>query len=144
MRKYFSPEEANRLVPMLRTELMALQRISEEVAGKMARLRALRTHAAAEESENRSQGNRVQGKDGPDPVVQLEFEIEQAALEARVHAANIARTGAELKSVELGLIDFPAWKDGVEVCLCWRMDEEKVAHWHGKEAGYPGRMPIEE
>lgn len=137
MRKYFSPEEANRLVPMLRTELLALQRIRKEVADSMARLRALRSGAAGEPSGDGS------GEDG-DGSVRLEFEIERATLEARVHLANIARTGAELKSVELGLIDFPAWKDGVEVCLCWRMDEEKVSYWHGKEEGYMGRMPIEE
>lgn len=138
MRKYFSPEEANRLVPMLRTELMALRRIKEEVAGKMAQLRSLRKQVEAEAHADEN------GQDPWDPVTELEFEIEQAALEAKLHVANIARTGAELKSVEIGLIDFPAWKDGVEVCLCWRMDEEKVSHWHGKEAGYTGRMPIEE
>lgn len=130
MRKYFTVEEANRLLPMLRIELAALKRIKGEIEQRLARWRALQTVAGA-------------GGD-PDLVLQLEWEIECAAMEARMHMANISRTGAELKDPDIGLIDFPAWKDGVEVFLCWRMDEEKVSHWHGKDAGYMGRMPIEE
>ena len=130
MRKYFTLEEANRLLPMLRIELTALQRLKREMEQNLARRRAL---LSAGESAGFG-----------DLILQLEWEIERAALEARVHLANISRTGAELKDPDIGLVDFPAWKDGVEVFLCWRMDEEKVSHWHGKDAGYMGRMPIED
>lgn len=130
MRKYFTLEEANRLLPMLRIELVALKRLKREMEHLLARRQALKA---------------VSGSAGNDDLLlRLEWEIERAALEAGMHMANIRRTGAELKDAEIGLVDFPAWKDGVEVFLCWRMDEEKVSHWHGKDAGYMGRMPIEE
>jgi len=130
MRKYFTVEEANRLVPMLRIELAALKRLKREMEQNLARRRALLS---------------VAGAAGFDELIlRLEWEIERAALEAKMHMNNISRTGAELKDPDIGLIDFPAWKDGVEVGLCWRMDEEKVSYWHGKDAGFMGRMPIED
>ena len=133
MQKYFSLEEANKLLPKLRIELTALQRIKKEIDAKLHVLRQLRlsewSGEAAEESET---------------LFRLECEIEFAQIEARTHVMNIHNTGAELKDIDNGLIDFPAWKDGVEVLLCWRMDEEKITYWHGRDSGYRGRMPIEE
>lgn len=32
--------------------------------------------------------------------------------------------------VEDGFVDFPAVRDGREVCLCWQLGEPHVAHWH--------------
>jgi hypothetical protein len=29
-----------------------------------------------------------------------------------------------------GYIDFPAMRAGKEVCLCWRVGEPEVMHWH--------------
>lgn len=44
----------------------------------------------------------------------------------------------------IGLVDFPAIIDGEDVLLCWRIDEEKVSHYHGLKSGYIGRKPIPE
>ena len=131
LRKFFSIEEANRLVPMIRIELTALQRIKREIDVKLRVLQQMRMDEHEDGSES-------------DPFFRLECEIEFAQLEARTHMNNIINTGAELKDVDLGLVDFPAWKDGVEVLLCWRLGEEKISYWHGRDSGFMGRMPIEE
>jgi len=48
-----------------------------------------------------------------------------------------------LRDVERGLIDFPAMRDGVEVYLCWLVDdEESIGFWHEPEAGFAGRRPL--
>jgi hypothetical protein len=48
-----------------------------------------------------------------------------------------------LRDVERGLIDFPAMRDGVEVYLCWLVDdEESIGFWHAPEAGFAGRRPL--
>ncbi|HTU97856.1 MAG TPA: DUF2203 domain-containing protein [Solirubrobacteraceae bacterium] len=48
-----------------------------------------------------------------------------------------------LRDVERGLIDFPAIRDGVEVYLCWLVDdEESIGFWHAPEAGFAGRRPL--
>lgn len=43
---------------------------------------------------------------------------------------------------ELGLVDFPAVIDGEKVFLCWRSDEPSVMYYHGIEEGYGGRREI--
>lgn len=62
-------------------------------------------------------------------------------LEALVH--RIQETGALIKDINLGLLDFPAMKDEREVYLCWQYGEEDIAFWHEIEAGFAGRQPIE-
>ena len=46
------------------------------------------------------------------------------------------------RKVKSGLIDFPARREGQDVFLCWRIGEERVAHWHGMEAGFAGRRAL--
>ena len=48
-----------------------------------------------------------------------------------------------IKDLNLGLLDFPALKDGREVYLCWQYGEGEIAFWHDVEAGFAGRQPIE-
>jgi hypothetical protein len=48
-----------------------------------------------------------------------------------------------LRDVERGLVDFPAMRDGVEVYLCWLVDdEESIGFWHAPETGFAGRRPL--
>ena len=48
-----------------------------------------------------------------------------------------------LRDVDRGLIDFPALRDGVEVYLCWLVDdEESIGFWHQPDAGFAGRRPL--
>jgi hypothetical protein len=55
---------------------------------------------------------------------------------------EIEETGAHLKDVELGLVDFPAERDGEIVYLCWQSGEPEVAFWHRVEDGFAGRQPL--
>ena len=32
--------------------------------------------------------------------------------------------------------------EGRAVCLCWRLGEESVSHWHEVDAGFSGRQEI--
>ncbi len=53
--------------------------------------------------------------------------------------------GVLVKSLELGLVDFPYIKnDGEEVYLCWKIDEDDIYFWHRIQDGFAGRKPIEE
>ena len=48
-----------------------------------------------------------------------------------------------VRDLDRGLVDFPALIDGREVYLCWLLDEPAVGHWHGIEAGFAGRRPLD-
>jgi hypothetical protein len=56
---------------------------------------------------------------------------------------QILDTGAQIKDINTGLLDFSALKDGREVFLCWQYGEGDIAFWHEIDAGYAGRQPIE-
>lgn len=55
---------------------------------------------------------------------------------------QIQATGAVIKDVNSGLVDFLALREGREVYLCWRYDEGEIRYWHGIDAGFAGRTPI--
>jgi hypothetical protein len=55
---------------------------------------------------------------------------------------EIEGTGAVLKDVQLGLIDFPAEREGEEIYLCWQFGEPEVAFWHRVDEGFAGRQPL--
>ena len=52
--------------------------------------------------------------------------------------------GVMVKSVDEGLLDFPSIRDHKEIWLCWKLGEDKVKFWHGKDEGFMGRKPIPE
>ncbi len=75
------------------------------------------------------------------------FEAAAAALRAAeddmVRAvARLDELGVQLKDARLGLVDFPSYRDGELVELCWRLGEGEVAHWHRIGEGYPGRKRL--
>lgn len=55
---------------------------------------------------------------------------------------ELAARGVLLRDPEIGLVDFPAERDGERVFLCWRLGEEEVGHYHGERGGYSRRKPL--
>ena len=55
---------------------------------------------------------------------------------------ELTEVGCELKDFRLGLIDFTGRHDGRDVCLCWKLGEDRIFFWHDLKAGYAGRQPI--
>lgn len=55
---------------------------------------------------------------------------------------TIQSFGCVIKDPELGLVDFPALRDGREVELCWRFGEDRIEYWHEVNAGYRERQPL--
>ena len=62
-------------------------------------------------------------------------------LDKLVH--QILDTGALLKDINTGLLDFPAWREDHEVYLCWRYGEAQIEYWHEIEDGFSGRQTID-
>lgn len=52
-------------------------------------------------------------------------------------------TGVMIKSVDEGLLDFPSKRFDDEVWLCWKVGEDDIKFWHGKDEGFMGRKPLE-
>jgi hypothetical protein len=48
----------------------------------------------------------------------------------------------QIKDLERGLIDFPAFVGGKEVFLCWEKGEEDIEFWHDLDTGFSGREKL--
>jgi len=69
--------------------------------------------------------------------------------EAAAALLAVMRAATQLEALDIvlrdprqGLVDFPSIRDGDEVYLCWRLDEERVGWWHDPDAGFAGRQPL--
>ena len=55
---------------------------------------------------------------------------------------TLEETGVAVKSIEQGLLDFPAKMFDSEVWLCWKYGEDSIAFWHEKDSGFTARKPL--
>jgi hypothetical protein len=129
-KRFFTLEEANRLLPVIREDLLQLQRMKQEFDAKYRELQMLKA------------GWGKGGQAGEDPFFEREAELEFLNIQARGVINRISGTGAQLKDIDMGLVDFPAFINGREVLLCWRVGEESVEHWHHPWEGYLYRKKI--
>jgi hypothetical protein len=117
-RRAFTPEEANRALPLVR-------RIVDDLLERGRELKAL----APKQSEPAVR----------DHVRELEREIQGFARELEAVGCSYKDWG-----FESGLVDFPSVIDGRPVLLCWKDGEQRVEWFHAPEAGFAGRTRIPE
>ena len=125
MSRYFTLEQANETLTIIRPLMDEVQAIREKI---------LATQPDAWSAIEKSVGNG--GSRTLSKIVQ-DFE----KLDALVH--QILDTDVLIKDINIGLLDFPALRNGREVYLCWQYGEGDIAFWHEIDAGYAGRQPIE-
>ena len=125
MPKYFTLHEANKALEIIRPLMDEVQAIRQKI---------LANQPEAWPAIEKSAGNG--GNKALSNMVQ-DFE----KLDALIH--QIQDTGAQIKDINTGLLDFSALRDEREVYLCWQYGEGDIAFWHEVDAGYAGRQPIE-
>jgi hypothetical protein len=70
-------------------------------------------------------------------------EVARSLVELSRAAGELEAVDIVLRDIDRGLVDFPALRDGVEVYLCWLVDEEdEIGFWHEPDAGFAGRRPL--
>ena len=57
-------------------------------------------------------------------------------------AEQINQAGAQVKSLEEGLLDFPAKRGDEDVLLCWKLGEDEIRFWHGTDEGFSARKRL--
>jgi hypothetical protein len=122
-RKHYSREQARSLLPQVREWLERLNQLRLELARAERRLETLR-----------APGIDLGGKAVDDWV--------RSTVDIGEILAEFHRREIQLKDLERGLVDFPAYLGGREVFLCWEQGEEDIGFWHDLDAGYAGREPL--
>lgn len=131
-KQMFTIDEANALIPLMEQEIDALRALNKEFKSKVNTLNKSGSLQSGQAQETPS-----------DEQFIAESKLEFIEIQARLHVNNIERHGAQLKDVEVGLIDFPSKRNEEEILLCWKYGEKEISHYHGPEDGYQGRKPLE-
>ena len=127
--RLFTVEEANEMLPEIVPVLMDLR--SRKVAldtalaelGHLTPAMRLNGHAAAARD--------------------LEAHIHDLTTELAAGVDHLAAQGIDIKSLDHGLIDFPARRGNRVVYLCWRLGEgPTIRYWHEIDAGFAGRKRL--
>jgi hypothetical protein len=120
--RVYTVEEANAMLPELRERLVRI---------RSARQTLLRTAEKIRGTVATDGGGKDGGRDYWEAKQILGAEV-----------AHLAELEIALRDPETGLIDFPGEREGDPVFLCWRADEDHVAHWHDQSTGFSGRKPL--
>jgi hypothetical protein len=131
MARTFTVEEANAAVVELRPIVEQLVRHGRNLAAAQRRQAELVTRIA---------GNG--GDMAPSDLREAAETIEREAAAIGKCADLIDAAGAQIKSLEEGLLDFPALRGDEVVLLCWKLGEEEIGYWHGVDEGFAGRKPL--
>jgi hypothetical protein len=118
--KHYTLEEARALLPAVRQWLEELDRYQE-------RLKVL----------DRRIGHLIAaGNDAGGPSVN---ELARILADCKGILQRFSSREIRVKDLNRGLLDFPAWRDGREIFLCWEKEEEDIEFWHDLESGFAGR-----
>jgi len=117
--KYFTPEEANRTLPLVK-------KIVKDILNYSFELKTISDSTGKDLENNREAQNLISAIKG--------FMVELEEIGCSYKDWNFS----------IGLVDFPAIIGGEEVYLCWKSDEESIIYYHGINDGFRGRKLIPE
>ena len=127
--KLFTLDEAIALLPAMRQMLTEIQQRKHDLEQRSARLDGLLASTS---------GNGHHATD----VAAMRQELQAAATQLQQLMNELDATGAVLKGIDDGLIDFASMREGRVVYLCWRLGEDTISFWHELDTGFAGRQPL--
>jgi hypothetical protein len=127
----FTLEEAN-------AALVELRPVVERMVQHRRNLTAAQVQQAELVTRIASNG----GDMAPSDLHRLAETIQQESDAISACAQTIDDAGAQVKSLEDGLLDFPARRGDEVVLLCWQLGEDEIRYWHGTNEGFASRKPL--
>ena len=129
--RVFTLEEANAALTELRPIVERMVQHRRDLTAAQARQTALVTRIAG------NGGDMV-----PSDLHDLAETIQREADAISDCAEQINQAGAQVKSLEEGLLDFPAKRGEEDVLLCWKLGEDEIRFWHGTDEGFSARKRL--
>jgi hypothetical protein len=128
----FTVEEANQTLPEIRPRLQRLVQIHRDLEHLQRRIDVLSLAASGA----------TEGNPDARELLRLVPRRNQLGDEFRRGVEAIQSSGALIKDVERGLVDFYSIAGDRLIFLCWQLGEPEVGHWHTLEGGFAGRQPL--
>jgi hypothetical protein len=118
--KRFKLAEANRALPLVRRVVSDIVKTHEQMTDLQSQLEAAKHKDQAP----------------------LQTRIDATMEHLQSYVDELHDIGCDLKDYQMGLVDFIGRHRGHDVCLCWKLGEETIAHWHEIQTGFAGRQPV--
>ena len=124
MARYFTLDEANAALETIRPLMGEILEMRQSILARQPEVWPVLEKAA--------------GNGGSRAAVLLQQDFE------RLHSLvrQVQATGAEVKDLNQGLVDFLSRREERVVYLCWRYNERQIEYWHELDAGFAGRQPL--
>ena len=125
MPKYYTPEEANETLTIVRPMVGEMITIGENIRAHQPELWEMAQKSA--------------GNGGNPQLSKLLKDFDR--LHTLMHQTQ--DMGIQVKDLTVGLIDFVTLYQGREVYLCWKYGEKSIEYWHEMDDGFQGRRLID-
>ena len=127
----YSLETANHLLPWLEQQFKNLRMVNGDLANHKKTLADLL----------RNRGNN--GHSSSEEVILSTREVvDRLTANMQEVLKGIDDLGILVRNIEMGLVDFPAERDGRLIYLCWISGESTVAFWHETNVGFTDRQSL--
>ena len=126
--RIFTRDEANRLAPWLEERFAAMSPLRAELVERQETLLSLLRRRRS----NGHSSSEAEIAEAEQAAARLTRRLQEAV-------AEITRQGILVRDIGRGLVDFPAYRDGAIVYLCWQRGEPAVEWWHPTDTGFGGR-----
>ncbi len=125
MFQYFTPKQANKILNEVKIRLNNIISLRDKVLELQEELQSIVEHDASLMA-----------------YVLKKQELNSALADLYKAIEELESLGVVVKSIDEGLVDFPAKRFDEDVWLCWKVGEDEVKFWHGKDEGFMGRKPL--
>jgi hypothetical protein len=125
MFNFFTPGEANSILPEVKVKFASILMQRNNIMDLQTELESVASQDVSHES-----------------LFIKKVQVNKAITEMYKDIEKLEGLGILIKSFDEGLLDFPSKRFNEEVWLCWKMGEDKIKFWHGKNEGFVGRKPL--
>ena len=129
--RYFSQDEINALIP-------ELEGIFVRFSEKKDERDRMHDFLLIEELLK----DATAGMIAPDHIDTEAMKVDQAIVEMEHEIKKITSLGCIIRSLEHGMVDFPAEKDGEKIYFSWRCGEKAVSFWRAAHVPFSQRLPL--
>jgi hypothetical protein len=123
-REFFSIEEANAMLPLIRAIVADLTELSRELTERRRRLSFLLAGRNPNDHDLYHE-----------ELIQVEQESEKDTRRLHDYREELRVLGVESGNGPEGFVHFPAFLDGSKISLCWKLGESELLFWHESHAG---------
>lgn len=129
--KFFTLAEANRTLPLVKRIVQDVTSIYPTWKDLVAKYELVAAQSRPDWGESQEQ-------------LGVKARIDEVARKINGYLRELEQIGCEFKGFDEGLVDFHGTLEDREILWCWKLGEERIAHWHELDTGFAGRQPIPE